>query len=195
MDDARFRTRAAVNSTFSISTAYILTYALYPYIYTEEAVSVARIVGESVAILLLYDFFYYLLHRYPFHRWKLLRRVHAVHHVVKAPCAVDSLNLHPLEAFLGMALLWACTAMVALIAVPVSIYAFALAFTVYSLLNITIHSGLELQPIPFALINYLTERHQKHHRGMTAKNYASVTPIFDVLFGTEVYEPNWDFST
>ena len=188
VNNTQFRIRAVLNSTFSITMAYVLTYALYPYIYTEGAVSVTRIVGEGVAILGLYDFFYYLVHRYPFHEWKLLRHVHAVHHVVKAPCAIDSLNLHPVETFLGMALLWACTIMVALIAGPVSVYSFAWAFTVYSLLNIIIHSGLELPPIPFAVINYLTNRHQKHHRGMQAKNYASVTPIFDILFSTEVYE-------
>ena len=186
INNAKFRRMAIINSIESVSLVYALTYVLYPYIFSEKTVSLGRIVWEGVAVLALYDFFYYLVHRYAFHESKLLRRVHSVHHVVKNPSAVDSLYLHPVENFLGLSLVWACTALVAALAGPVSVYSFAWAFVVYSLLNIVIHSGLRLPSIPFGPVNYLTGRHQKHHLSMKAKNYSSVTPIFDLIFGTEV---------
>ena len=109
-----------------------------------------------------------------------------MHHVVKTPSAADSLYLHPLEMFLGVALLWVSTGLWVLIVGPVNVYAFAWMFFVYSILNVVIHSGLELPAFPFAPINYLAERHQRHHLSMTAGNFASVSPIFDWLFRTEV---------
>jgi sterol desaturase/sphingolipid hydroxylase (fatty acid hydroxylase superfamily) len=183
---ADFRRRWALNALVSLGLVGGLTYGLYPYLFAEGSASLTRIAWEGLAILALYDFFYYLVHRYPFHEWKLLRHVHAVHHVVKTPCAADSLYLHPVETSLGLGLLWACAGLVVVVAGPVSIYSFGWAFFVYSTLNVVIHSGLRLPAFPFGPINYLTERHQKHHVGMNAKNYSSVTPTFDLLFGTEV---------
>jgi sterol desaturase/sphingolipid hydroxylase (fatty acid hydroxylase superfamily) len=181
-----FRQRWIVNALVSIGLIGALTYGLYPYLFTEAPTALTRIAWEGLAILGLYDFFYYLVHRYPFHEWKVLRSVHAVHHVVKTPSAADSLYLHPIETTLGLSLVWICAGIVTAIAGPVSIYSFGWAFFVYSMLNVVIHSGLKLPAFPFAPINYLTERHQKHHVGMNAKNYSSVSPTMDLLFGTEV---------
>ena len=181
-----FRKRWVLNALLSLGLVGGLTYGLYPYLFAEGPASLTRIAWEGLAMLALYDFFYYLVHRYPFHEWKVLRSVHAVHHVVKTPSAADSLYLHPIETTLGLSLLWICAGLVVAVAGPLSIYSFGWAFFVYSMLNVVIHSGLRLPAFPFAPINYLTERHQKHHVGMNAKNYSSVTPTFDLLFGTEV---------
>ena len=150
IDKARFRRLARVNSFVSPVLVYGLTAALYPWVFHDRSISVWRIVAEGAAVLMLYDFFYYFVHRYPFHQWKLLRRVHSVHHVVKFPSAIDSLYLHPLENVIGLSLLWGCTALVAAVAGPVSIYSFAWAFAFYSVLNIAIHAGLKLPAVPFA---------------------------------------------
>lgn len=176
---------AAVTSIFSISIVYGLTFLLAPFLYEEGAASPWRVLWEGAVILMLYDFFYYLVHRYPFHAFSPLRRVHAVHHVVRNPSAIDSLYLHPVECFLGLALLWACTGLVVLVAGPVSVYSFGWAFLVYSLLNVIVHSGLKLTVFPFNIITYLGRRHDTHHENMKAKNYASVTPLWDYVLGTE----------
>lgn len=186
VSEARFWRYAAINSTLSVGVVYGLTYLAYPVVFHEGPASAGRVIAEGLAVLAVYDVLYYLMHRYPFHRWKLLRRVHAVHHAVKAPSAIDSLYLHPLENFLGLALLWASAALVALAAGPLSGYGFAWAFALYSVLNIAIHSGLRLPAVPFGLFNYLAARHQGHHEGMKAQNFASVSPLPDLLFGTEV---------
>jgi sterol desaturase/sphingolipid hydroxylase (fatty acid hydroxylase superfamily) len=175
---------AAVTSVLSVALVYGLTWALHPFIFHEAATSGGRVVWEGAAILLLYDFLYYLVHRYPFHEWRMLRRVHAVHHVVRNPSAIDSLYLHPVETFLGLALLWACAGGLSLVTGPVSVYSFAWAFLVYSTLNVVVHSGLELRVFPLNLITRLATRHDTHHVNMKGKNFASVTPIWDRVFGT-----------
>lgn len=183
--EARFRRYALINSVLSVVLVYGLTYALQGLLFHTGPVGVLRVILEGVAILLVYDLSYYALHRYPLHEWNLLRRVHAVHHTIRNPTALDSLYQHPVENFLGLTLLWLSALIVALVAGRISIYSFGWAFCVYSLLNVVIHSGLEFKTFPLTIVTYLGRRHYKHHMGMRAKNYASITPIFDLLFRTE----------
>ena len=178
--DQKFWRIAVFNSVLSISMVYALTYLLYAFLFYEEAASLWRMLFEGVALLITYDFAYYLVHRYPFHQWGLLKRVHAVHHTVRYPTAYDSLYMHPLENAIGLALLMFCTFVVG----PVSIYSFAGVFVVYSLLNILNHAGLYLPFFPFRTITALSRKHDRHHVSMRSGNYASITPLFDLLFGT-----------
>jgi sterol desaturase/sphingolipid hydroxylase (fatty acid hydroxylase superfamily) len=171
---------AIINSVLSITMVYASVYLLYAFLFYEEAASPWRMLLEGIGILITYDFAYYLVHRYPFHQWRLLRRVHAVHHTVRYPSAYDSLYMHPLENAIGLALLMLCTLLVG----PVSIYSFAGVFLVYSLLNILNHAGLDLQFFPFRTITHLSRKHDRHHVSMRSGNFASITPLFDLLFGT-----------
>jgi len=171
---------AIFNSVLSISMVYGLTYLLYAFLFYEEAASPWRMALEGVGILITYDFAYYLVHRYPFHQWRLLKKVHAVHHTVRYPTAYDSLYMHPLENAIGLALLMLCTFVVG----PVSIYSFAGVFMIYSGLNILNHTGLDLPFFPFRTLTALARKHDRHHVSMRSGNYASITPLFDRLFGT-----------
>jgi sterol desaturase/sphingolipid hydroxylase (fatty acid hydroxylase superfamily) len=103
--------------------------------------------------------------------------VHAVHHRVRYPTTIDSLFLHPFEGFCGLALLMLCTWIVG----PVHAYTFGACFLVYSWLNIIIHGGVRL-PIPY--LGMLARNHAVHHVDMKAGNYASISPLPDLLFGT-----------
>jgi sterol desaturase/sphingolipid hydroxylase (fatty acid hydroxylase superfamily) len=178
--DPKFWRTAVFNSVLSISMVYGLTYLLYAFLFYEEAASPWRMLLEGVGILITYDFAYYLVHRYPFHQWDMLKRVHAVHHTVRYPAAYDSLYMHPLENAIGLALLMLCTFLVG----PVSIYSFAGVFIVYSSLNILNHAGLDLPFFPFRTLTALARKHDQHHVSMRSGNYASITPLFDLLFGT-----------
>jgi len=171
---------ALFNSVLSISMVYGLTYLLYGVAFYPAAASAWRMLLEGVAILITYDFAYYLVHRYPFHQWRLLRRIHAVHHTVRFPVAYDSLYMHPLENAIGLLLLILCTYLVG----PVSIYSFAGVFAIYSFLNIVNHAGLDLPFFPFRTLGALARKHDRHHVSMRSGNYGSITPLFDLLFGT-----------
>ncbi len=168
------------NMVFSGALVFVLTYGAYPWLISPAPTSAWRVVVDAVLLLLLYDFLYYLMHRFAFHEWKVLRSVHVVHHKVRHPHAVDSLYLHPLETFLGLALLLSCTMVVG----PVHPLTFALAFTVYSFLNILVHAGLDIPVFGLRALSYLARKHDVHHTSMKGGNYASLTPIFDKLFGT-----------
>jgi sterol desaturase/sphingolipid hydroxylase (fatty acid hydroxylase superfamily) len=171
---------AAVNAVLSVSLVYALIYLLYSFLFYEEAASPWRMLLEGVGILISYDFVYYLVHRYPFHQWRMLKKVHAVHHTVRYPTAYDSLYMHPVENIIGLFLLMLCTFLVG----PVSIYSFAGAFVIYTSLNILNHTGLDLPFFPFRTLSYLARKHDGHHISMRSGNYASITPLFDRLFGT-----------
>ena len=171
---------ALFNSVMSISLVYGLTYGFYGFLFYEAAVSPWRMLLEGVGVLITYDFAYYFVHRYSFHQWPWLKKVHAVHHTVRYPSACDSLFLHPVENAIGLLLLMLCTFLVG----PVSIYSFAGAFVIFSSMNILNHAGLDLPFFPFRTLSYLSRKHDQHHVSMRSGNYASITPVFDVLFGT-----------
>ncbi len=177
---ARLWTRVLGNMAFSSTMVFVLAYAGYDLLIDETARAWPTMVLQIVGILLLYDALYYCMHRFAFHQWGWLKRVHAVHHAVRHPNAIDSLYLHPLETFLGLALLMTCTAIVG----PVQPGVFAVVFAVYSFLNILVHCGLDLPFRGLRAISYLARKHDIHHTSMRGGNFASITPICDVLFGT-----------
>jgi len=135
---------------------------------------------QALATLVLYDFLYYGMHRFLFHEWKLLRAVHVVHHTNKFPTAFESLYGHPLENFLGVGLLLTCIAIVG----PISLPAFAIVFAVFSWFNLLIHSGLDFRLPGLRVFGFLARKHARHHASMRAGNYASISPLPDLLFGT-----------
>jgi sterol desaturase/sphingolipid hydroxylase (fatty acid hydroxylase superfamily) len=181
-----FLQNAVVSSVLSLVLVFGLTFATLPWLFHAGPVSALRVALEAAGLLLLYDFFYYFLHRYAFHEWKVLRKVHAVHHLVRNPSAIDSLYLHPVETTLGLALLWVCAGVVTVLVGPVSYPGFALAFVVYSVLNVVVHCGLAFRLFPLSLISHMATRHNRHHVSMKGKNYASITSLWDRLLGTEV---------
>lgn len=173
---------SALNSAVSTGLVFALVWLLHDrlFIAAEVEVSALRIALEAVAILAVYDLGYYLLHRFAFHEWKPGRRVHSVHHVIRTPFAKDSLWIHPLETAAGIALLMGSTLLIG----PVAPYSFGLGFLVYSLLNIFIHSAFDLPFFGFRTLSRLSRNHDAHHRSMKGGYYASITPLWDHVFGT-----------
>jgi sterol desaturase/sphingolipid hydroxylase (fatty acid hydroxylase superfamily) len=169
--------RMGLNMVFSLILVFGFTHLLADRLFYDKPVAWWRGPLEGIGILGVYDVLYYLLHRYPFHQWPLLKRVHAVHHRARHPIAVDSFFLYSVENFLGLALLTFCTWLVG----PVNVYAFGVVFFVYSWLNIIVHCGVDL-PIPY--FGMLARKHHVHHADMRAGNYASITPLPDLIFGT-----------
>lgn len=136
--------------------------------------------GQVVLVLGIYDFFYYFSHRYLYHEWAVLRRVHAVHHRGKYPTAVDSLYIHPIETFIGVFLLLVSLWIVG----PIDVDAFRAVFVVYTHMNIINHCALDFHVFPLNVLGFLARKHDRHHDSMKAGNYATITPLPDVLFGT-----------
>jgi len=81
---------------------------ILPFCLTPEPQRWWRVLRDIVVILMFYDFFYYLVHRFLFHDGGFLGGpllwVHAVHHRQKDPCRMDSSYIHPLDVAMGLGL-------------------------------------------------------------------------------------------
>jgi sterol desaturase/sphingolipid hydroxylase (fatty acid hydroxylase superfamily) len=181
---AAYRRSAAVNSTLSTGMVFAVSLGFAPRLFAAHPVGVLRVLGEVAAILAVYDLGYYFMHRFAFHGWSVGRRIHAVHHAIRSPYTTDSLYIHPAETVAGVGLFLASTALVALAAGAVSPWAFALAFLVYSVLNLFNHSGIDVPFFPFRWLCALVRHHDVHHESMKSGYYATITPVWDVVFGT-----------
>ena len=142
-------------------------------------------------ILMVYDFFYYLMHRFLFHGKGYFRRVHAVHHQARSPTSIDSLLLHPLEAFMGVFLFVLVTSLLAGIFTIMQgevfhfhVVTLVLAMVIYTQLNQVNHVHMELDYFPYKTLNWIAAKHAVHHIDMHKGNYATITLLFDKVFGT-----------
>lgn len=159
--------------------------AVAPFIATFDAQPVWKILLDIFLILMIYDFFYYLMHRFLFHGKGWFRQVHAVHHQARSPTSLDSLLLHPMEAFLGIALFMVVTGSLALImGGPFHVVALLVSVIIYSQINTINHVHVELDYFPFKTLNWIAHKHSIHHIDMHKGNYATITLLFDKLFGT-----------
>src|SRR5687767_4211822 len=138
-------------AVLSLIAVFGYTFALYQHTFHDGPVGAWRLIYEILAILLVYDFAYYWLHRL-MHTKKGMRWVHGTHHEVHNPTAMESFYLTPAELFAGLGLLCACTWLVG----PVSIYSFGVVFFIHSTLNITVHSGLMSKRLILWPIDHLT---------------------------------------
>jgi sterol desaturase/sphingolipid hydroxylase (fatty acid hydroxylase superfamily) len=175
-----YRRSAVVNSLVSTGMIFAVTLAFRSFLFMPGNVGVLRTVGQALAILALYDLGYYLLHRFLLHEWSVGRRVHSVHHSIRTPYAKDSLYIHPAETVAGVGLFLLCTAVVG----PVGLFSFGLAFFIYSLLNVFIHSGLDVRSFPLKTLTAVVRHHDTHHDSMKSGCYGSISPLWDLAFGT-----------
>jgi sterol desaturase/sphingolipid hydroxylase (fatty acid hydroxylase superfamily) len=166
------------NSAVSTVMLFAVTNVGHGAMFVDDVRPVPRMALEAAAILALYDLGYYLLHRFVFHAWTPGARIHAVHHRIRTPYTKDSLYIHPLETFLGLGLFLLCTWVVG----AVSVWSFAAAFIVYSLLNVFIHSAFHWPGMP--ILSAMSHHHDLHHATMKGGYYASITPLWDIVFGT-----------
>ena len=172
--------------TGAIIGALSLVFVLVPLFAVPELFVVASSAGagavalQAFAILVVYDFAYYGFHR-TLHVKRLMRFAHGVHHRARNPSAFESFYMHPLELAGGLGLLFMATWLVG----PVDPAAFLVAFFVYSTMNIVIHAGVHLPGGPLvAPLNFFIRKHHVHHQDDFGKNFSSLTPLPDVVFGT-----------
>lgn len=148
-------------------------------IYAGEAASMLTIFGEVLAVLLVYDFMYYFLHR-GMHHPKVMKQVHGVHHYIRHPTAFESVYVHPLEGIAGVSLLMFAVLLLS----PISATSFIIIFFIYTTVNILVHANIRINHPLFKLSNYWAQRHDIHHGTKLNRNYASIFPFWDQMFDT-----------
>ena len=179
-----FRDAVKVNSRTGMVTNLVFYALALPFCVNLEPRPLWRNALDVVAVLMLFDFLYYLTHRFAF-RGKLLRKVHALHHQVRKPTHVDALYVHPLETFIGLALfLGSIPAVAWLGGAPLNAFAVAIATLAFTQLNTINHTYVNLPHFPFKTLHYITGVHHAHHVDMNQGNFATLTMFYDRLFGT-----------
>lgn len=180
VSEAKLWRDVIVNMVFSVALIFGTCFGLKEYLFYERDAPLWVMCVEALVVILIYDFAYYFMHRYPFHEWKLMRSVHAVHHAARNPRSVDSLLLHPAETAGGLLLLFASIGAVG----GIHIYTFAPIFIAYTTLNVLNHAGVAIDRFPFRTLGVLAVKHDRHHHSMLSGNYASITPLPDIVFDT-----------
>lgn len=182
----RYKGRMKSSQLISLITNVVFFVGILPFFVTFEGQSVATIGLHIFLILMVYDFFYYLTHRFLFHGQGYFRKVHAVHHQARTRVSsVDSFLLHPWEVFIGIALFFAVTAALGLV-LQTSFHVSTIIITtlVYTQLNQINHARIDLDKAPWKTLRWIALSHDAHHINMHKGNYATITLLYDYLFGT-----------
>jgi len=146
-----------------------------------------RVLLDSFVILMFYDFFYYLTHRFLFHDGPLggpLIWVHAVHHRQLNPCRTDSSYIHPLEVAMGLALYAGSIFVLSRFMGNFHVATIVLTWVAFSEINLHNHDLWVEDRFPFKYLNYMSKMHHIHHAKFTGQNYATISLFYDWLFGT-----------
>src|SRR5579871_6088277 len=108
MQKPAYSANQSVNRKWGIVYLAVIFGMIIPFCVTLTPQPWWRIPRDCLIILMFYDFFYYLTHRFLFHDAGFLGgpliHIHAVHHRQHNPCRSDSSYIHPLEVAIGLGL-------------------------------------------------------------------------------------------
>lgn len=134
---------------------------------------------QAVEVVILSDFLIYWAHRLQ-HRWSFLWRFHAVHHSAEHLDWLAAHREHPLDTIYTVGLI---NLPAFILGFPLETIAGFIAFR--GIWAIYIHSNVRLPIGPIRMLLGAPELHHWHHdRDRDAGNYANISPLMDILFGT-----------
>lgn len=165
--------------------------AILPFCLTLESQPVWRVLLDCFVILMAYDFFYYLAHRFLFHNEGFfggpLLWVHAVHHRQRNPCRGDSSYIHPLEVAIGLGLYVATIFALTFLIGRFHVATVVITWIAFSQINLHNHDLWEADRFPFRYLKTMSVMHHNHHHSFTGGNFATISLVYDWLFGTLDY--------
>jgi len=184
MGRKRFRQAVEASNRTGLVTNLIFYATILPFCVSLEPRPLWRHGVDVVAVLMVFDLFYYLTHRFLFHG-RILRRVHALHHQARTPTYIDAFYVHPLETFIGLALFLGSIPLIAVLSGgPLNAFSMAVATLIFTQLNTINHTYVNLPYFPFRTLDTITSLHAAHHVDMKRGNYATLTMLYDWMFGT-----------
>jgi len=179
-----YREAVKRNNKAGLVTNAVFVALVLPFCIQLDARPLWRHIADMVAMLMIYDLFYYLIHRFLFHG-RLLRKVHALHHQARTPTYMDALYVHPVETVIGLGLfcamfpLWA-----AVTGAPLHAVSMALTMVLYTYLNQINHTWEHLPRWPWRPIETIAALHAAHHVDMQRGNFSTITLLYDWVLGT-----------
>ncbi|MCJ2188952.1 sterol desaturase family protein [Novosphingobium beihaiensis] len=178
------------NRKWGIFFVAIIFGVILPFCLTADPQPWWQVLRDIVVILMFYDFFYYLTHRFLFHDSALfggagpLKWMHAIHHRQHNPCRGDSSYIHPLEVAIGLGLYVASIAVLAALMGQFHVVTIVITWMAFNQINLHNHDLWETDRFPFRYLNYVSVMHHNHHARFTGGNFATITLLYDWMFGT-----------
>lgn len=182
----KYHHRVKVSQKIGLITNLVFFILIMPLIVTLEPRDAGGILLDALLVLMVYDFFYYITHRFLFHGQGWWRRVHAVHHQARSRISsIDALLLHPAETVTGLALFYLTTVSIMLVTgEPFHAATIIITYVTFTQLNQFNHCRVDLPSFPFKTLNRIAILHDAHHIDMHRGNYATLTPLYDWMFRT-----------
>lgn len=146
---------------------------------------------DAVVILMFYDFFYYFTHRFLFHDSGYftgpLLPIHAVHYRQHNPCRWDANYIHPLEVAIGLGLYAASIFVLSRFMGYFSVATIVITWVAFTEINLHNHDLWDGARFPGRYLNTMSVMHHNHHAKFTGGNFATISLLYDWLFGTLDY--------
>jgi sterol desaturase/sphingolipid hydroxylase (fatty acid hydroxylase superfamily) len=176
------------NRKWSLAFTAVIFGLIIPFCLTLQLDHWWRVPLDVVIILMFYDFFYYIMHRFLFHNGGVaggpLMPVHAVHHRQHNPCRMDSSYIHPLEVAMGLGLYVASIFVLSRFMGNFHVVTIIITWVAFTQINLHNHDLWTVDRFPFRYLNYISKMHHHHHTKFTGGNFATITPLYDWMFGT-----------
>ena len=187
----KYQQRVPVSQKIGLTFNLGFFVLVLPFIVTLASQPVWKILLDVFLVMMIYDFFYYLTHRFLFHGNGYFRRVHAVHHQARSRVSsIDSFLLHPWELFIGIALFYVVTTSYALVTGQ-AFNAITIVITtlIYTQINQINHCRIDIDKPLWKTLNWIAMKHDAHHLDMHRGNFATITLFYDWVFGTVETHP------
>jgi sterol desaturase/sphingolipid hydroxylase (fatty acid hydroxylase superfamily) len=169
--------------------------AIMPFCVTLATQPWWRVLWDVFVILMVYDFFYYLVHRFLFHNNGFLGGplvwVHAVHHQQRDPCRGDSGYIHQIEAAMGLGLYALTILLLSRLMGEFHVVTIVVTWIAFFEINLHNHDRWTAKQFPYAYLDYMSAMHHHHHAKFTGGNYATISLFYDWLFGTLDHGRGW----
>lgn len=183
------------SASWGIATQLAIFAFILPFCMTAQPQPWWQMPLDIFIILMFYDFFYYLTHRFLFHDGGFgpgpLMWVHSVHHQRRNPCRGDSAYLHPIETCMGLALYGLSIAALAAMMGDFHVVTIIITWIAFSEINQHNHDLQEEERFPFKYLKYMSYMHHVHHARFTAGNFATISLLYDWMFGTYDSGDGW----
>ena len=188
MEKPVYAANQKMNRKWGLFFQVVIFGLIVPFCLTLDAQPWWKMLLDMFVILMVYDFFYYLVHRFLFHDAGFLGGplvwVHAVHHQQHNPCRMDSSYIHPLEVALGLGLYTASIFVLSRFMGEFHVVTIVFTWIAFTEINLHNHDLWETDRFPFRYVSYVAKMHHNHHAKFTGGNFATISLFYDWAFGT-----------
>ena len=151
-------------------------------VFIKGYISIPVVFLEVFVVLLIDDFFFYVLHRIMHENKYIYKTIHKIHHRANAPIPIEYIYVHPLEWMLGM-----IGPFIGMILIGgISLESYMIYLIIRNMHEIHIHSGIKTSTFLKFLPFYGTNEHHDMHHAKREGNYSSTFTLWDILFDSKI---------